>query len=118
MDERHMPDRRAFLRSAALGGFATGGVIGLGLDLDQARAEVRQLKISGGREVPSICPYCAVGCGQLVTAKEGRIVNIEGNPESPISTINITNSTQSTASTILLPTIERSAGLSKTLRLL
>ena len=35
--------------------------------------------------VPSVCPYCAVGCGQLVYLKGGKIVDIEGNPESPIS---------------------------------
>lgn len=33
----------------------------------------------------SICPYCGVGCGQLVFHREGRVVNIEGDPESPIS---------------------------------
>lgn len=33
----------------------------------------------------SICPYCAVGCSQKVYVKDGRIIDIEGNPESPIS---------------------------------
>ena len=33
----------------------------------------------------SVCPYCAVGCGQLIFHKTGRIVSIEGDPESPIS---------------------------------
>ncbi len=33
----------------------------------------------------SVCPYCAVGCSQLVYAKEDRIVDIEGNPDSPIN---------------------------------
>ncbi len=33
----------------------------------------------------SICPYCGVGCGQLVFHKNGRLVSIEGDPESPIS---------------------------------
>lgn len=77
--------RRDFLRASAGGGFALGGLLGLGLDLRDARAEVRQLKILGGHEVPSVCPYCAVGCGQLVTEKGGKIVNIEGNPDSPIN---------------------------------
>ena len=83
----HKPalSRRDFLRSSTAGGFALGGSLGFGLDLSQARAEVKRLKIEGGREVPSICPYCAVGCGQIVTAKQDRIVNIEGNPESPIN---------------------------------
>ncbi len=35
--------------------------------------------------VGSICPYCAVGCGQLVYVKEGKILDIEGDPASPIS---------------------------------
>jgi formate dehydrogenase major subunit len=33
----------------------------------------------------SICPYCAVGCGQLVYTRDDKIVSIEGNPNSPIS---------------------------------
>jgi formate dehydrogenase major subunit len=35
--------------------------------------------------VKSICPYCAVGCGQNVYVKDGRVVQIEGDPDSPIS---------------------------------
>ena len=35
--------------------------------------------------VPSVCPYCAVGCGQLIYAKQGKIIDIEGNPASPIN---------------------------------
>lgn len=33
----------------------------------------------------SICPYCAVGCAQLVYAKNGRLIHIEGDPRSPIN---------------------------------
>lgn len=33
----------------------------------------------------SICPYCAVGCGQRVYVEDGRVTQIEGDPESPIS---------------------------------
>jgi formate dehydrogenase major subunit len=33
----------------------------------------------------SICPYCAVGCGQLVHVKGGEVIHIEGDPASPIS---------------------------------
>lgn len=35
--------------------------------------------------VKSVCPYCAVGCGQLIYVKDRRITNIEGDPASPIS---------------------------------
>src|SRR5438093_9569789 len=39
----------------------------------------------GAAEVKSVCPYCAVGCGQSVWVKDGRITDIEGDPDSPIS---------------------------------
>ncbi len=78
-------NRRQFLRTSAGGGFALGSLLGLGLDLRAEQAQVRRLKIANAREVPSICPYCAVGCGQIVSVRDGKIINIEGNPESPLN---------------------------------
>jgi formate dehydrogenase major subunit len=76
--------RRQFFRgSSALVG--AGTLAGLGLNLTPAAAAAQKLKIKGAREVPSVCPYCAVGCGQIVSVRDGQIVNIEGNPDSPIS---------------------------------
>src|SRR3712207_9168307 len=37
------------------------------------------------RVVQSVCPYCAVGCGQKVYVKDEKVVQIEGDPDSPIS---------------------------------
>jgi formate dehydrogenase major subunit len=37
------------------------------------------------RVVPSVCPYCAVGCAQLVYVKDEQVVQVEGDPDSPIS---------------------------------
>lgn len=45
----------------------------------QARTE------TADRVVRSVCPYCAVGCGQLIYVKDERIIQIEGDPDSPIS---------------------------------
>src|SRR5436305_6423305 len=39
----------------------------------------------GAKIARSVCPYCAVGCGQLVFHKDGKLVSIEGDSESPIS---------------------------------
>jgi formate dehydrogenase major subunit len=78
-------NRRDFLRASLGGGFALGGLFSLGVDLRAAQEEVRHLKIAHAREVPSVCPYCAVGCGQIVSVREGKILNIEGNPESPVN---------------------------------
>src|SRR4051794_33055584 len=84
-DNEKTLNRRDFFRATAAGGFSLGGLLGLGLDLRAAQDEARRLRIDGGREVPSVCPYCAVGCGQLISVRAGRIINIEGNPDSPIN---------------------------------
>jgi formate dehydrogenase major subunit len=80
-----MVTRRDFLRSSAAGGFTLGGLLGFGVDLRAAQEHVRSVKIVKGKQYYSVCPYCGVGCGQIVSVREGKIVNIEGNPGSPIS---------------------------------
>ena len=42
-------------------------------------------RITGLKATESVCPYCAVGCGQVVYTRDGEIVVIEGNPRSPIN---------------------------------
>ena len=42
-------------------------------------------RLRGAAVTESVCPYCAVGCGQLIYTKGGRVIDIEGNPESPIN---------------------------------
>ena len=42
-------------------------------------------RLRGATVTESVCPYCAVGCGQLIFHKNGKLVSIEGDPESPIS---------------------------------
>jgi formate dehydrogenase major subunit len=42
-------------------------------------------RIAGLEATESICPYCAVGCGQVVYTRNGELVDIEGNPRSPIN---------------------------------
>ncbi len=75
--------RRQFFRNGRTA--AVGAIAGLGLDLKPVKAAAGRLKIQGAREVPSVCPYCAVGCGQVVSVRDGKIINIEGNPDSPIN---------------------------------
>jgi formate dehydrogenase major subunit len=48
----------------------------------------RQLKPrtqTADKVVDSICPYCAVGCGQLLYVKDGELTQVEGDPKSPVS---------------------------------
>jgi formate dehydrogenase major subunit len=48
-------------------------------------ARLRPRTEAADRVVDSVCPYCAVGCGQKVFVKNGKITQIEGHPDSPIS---------------------------------
>ena len=42
-------------------------------------------RIRDAKVVHSVCPYCAVGCGLNVYVKDGKVIDIEGNPDSPIN---------------------------------
>ncbi len=42
-------------------------------------------RLRGATASVSVCPYCAVGCSQLVYTKGGQVIDIEGNPQSPIN---------------------------------
>ena len=84
MDESQPLSRRQFLKVAG-GGFGLGGAVALGMSLAPIAAHASTLKIADAKDVPSVCPYCAVGCATLVSVKDGKIINIEGNPDSPIN---------------------------------
>ncbi len=80
--------RRQFLRISA-GAFGTAvatEVAGLGLETAGMKEKAASIPIKTGKQVPSVCPYCSVGCGQIVMVDgKGRIIDIQGNPDSPIS---------------------------------
>src|SRR5690606_21644576 len=61
--------------------------LGAGEDEASTTGRTRRLRsrLAGVESVGSICPYCAVGCATLVHLKDGRVVSIEGDPESPIN---------------------------------
>lgn len=81
--------RRGFLvLSGAVG--AGMALSALGIDLGPAKAyadDVKVNKMKSAKLSTSICPYCAVGCGLICATdtKEGRIINIEGDPDHPIN---------------------------------
>jgi len=74
-------NRRCFLK-------VSGAVIaasGLGFSLKPVAAYVQPLKIKYARETTTVCPYCSVGCSIIVSVKDGKVVNAEGDPDSPIN---------------------------------
>jgi formate dehydrogenase major subunit len=58
---------------------------GTGADAMSDRTRALTPRTTGASVARSVCPYCAVGCGQLVFHRDGRLVSIEGDPASPIS---------------------------------
>ena len=65
---------------------AAGDPLGLGKAVQSPRTQtIRPRTADAEHVVPSVCPYCAVGCGQLVYVKDGAVTQIEGDPASPIS---------------------------------
>jgi formate dehydrogenase major subunit len=60
--------------------------LGLGKAVQSKQTERLRPRTDGAQhKVQSICPYCAVGCGQLVYVRDGKVDQIEGDPDSPIS---------------------------------
>jgi formate dehydrogenase major subunit len=59
--------------------------LGLASAAQSPRSRALRARIADARVTKSVCPYCAVGCGQLVYSKDNRVVHIEGDPDSPIS---------------------------------
>jgi formate dehydrogenase major subunit len=84
-----MSSRRQFLKKSGVlaGGATFGSLVALGIDPEPVRAATIPLdfKIRNTKVVPSVCPYCAVGCGLLLHVRDGKLVNLEGNPDSPIN---------------------------------
>jgi formate dehydrogenase major subunit len=65
---------------------ADGDPLGLGKAVQSERTQrLRPRTAEAEHVVQSVCPYCAVGCGQLVFVRDGKIDQIEGDPDSPIS---------------------------------
>ena len=61
------------------------GADGTGFEAMSEHTRKLRPKHDGAEVTPSICPYCGVGCGQLVYHKNGKLISIEGDPNSPIS---------------------------------
>lgn len=78
--------QRKFLAWPVIRQLRTGDVFGRGPAVtSEATRAITPRTATADRVVQSICPYCAVGCGQRVYVKDEKVVQIEGDPDSPIS---------------------------------
>jgi formate dehydrogenase major subunit len=63
-----------------------GDPLGVGKAVRSAETEALRPRIDSADHVAhSICPFCAVGCAQLAYVKDGEVIQVEGDPASPIS---------------------------------
>jgi anaerobic selenocysteine-containing dehydrogenase len=74
------PTRRQFLGGLTTGTVAIGAVSQTGCG-----PAVPPLKTLGATTTTTVCPFCGVGCGQVVSTQHGAVINIEGDPAHPIS---------------------------------
>ncbi len=63
-----------------------GDGLGLGAAVKSKRSDALAPRVRNADKVAkSVCPYCAVGCAQDVYVRDGRVIQIEGDPDSPVS---------------------------------
>ncbi len=62
---------------------------GTGFESMSEKTRTLHARIDNAQVARSICPYCGVGCGQLIYHQHGKLISIEGDPESPISQGNL-----------------------------
>lgn len=77
-------NRRQFLKLTGVSAAATAAYLFASEEAALARS-ITDLRIAKAQEVPSVCPHCAVGCGLIAYVKDGNLINLEGNPDNPIS---------------------------------
>src|SRR3954463_7822946 len=65
------------------------GLRGTGVEVMSEQTRRMRARIDDAQVARSVCPYCGVGCGQLIYHKEGKIIQIEGDPHSPINQGNL-----------------------------
>ena len=72
--------RRQFLKGLTTGAVAIGALTESGCG-----PAIPPLKTRGATNTTTVCPFCGVGCGQVVSTRNGQVINIEGDPGHPIS---------------------------------
>ena len=74
------PSRRQFLKGLTTGTVAIGALTQSG-----CAPAAPPIKTHGATNTTTVCPFCGVGCGQVVSTRGGKVIHIEGDPNHPIS---------------------------------
>jgi formate dehydrogenase major subunit len=79
-DASPRPTRREFLKGLTTGTVAIGALTQAGCG-----PAIPPLKTRGATATTTVCPFCGVGCGQVVSARSGKVIHIEGDPNHPVN---------------------------------
>ncbi|MBC7230482.1 MAG: twin-arginine translocation signal domain-containing protein [Actinobacteria bacterium] len=85
--------RRSFLKLSGAG-IGVTALAQLGFSTT-ALAAAEELRISEASESTTVCPYCSVGCSAIVSVKDGKVVGLEGLPDSPVNRASLCSKGQS-----------------------
>lgn len=81
--------RRSYLKlvgGAVAGTAGAGMALGpLGVDVGQAKAASKKLKLSGTQEFTSACNFCSCNCGMVLHVRDGKLLNLEGDPDHVVN---------------------------------
>lgn len=75
--------RRTFLKVSG-GAVITAALSTIGVK-NAAAVPYQSIRLNYAKEVNTICPFCAVGCGIICHVRDGKVINIEGDPDHPIN---------------------------------
>jgi formate dehydrogenase major subunit len=75
--------RRSWLKWTA--GASAGLAVGELVLMPEARAATKQLKIAGAKEFTTACNFCSCGCGMVCHVRDGKLLNLEGDPDHVIN---------------------------------
>lgn len=73
-------NRREFIKVTSFVG-AGLALTEIGFDMPKVKAKTGEFKLTGSNEYTSICTFCSVGCGMVCHVKDGKLINLEGDPD-------------------------------------
>ncbi len=85
MEERQFPSLPVSLPEPVQAAISQALEVGSRIQPFSSESKEKAPRIRDAKVVKSVCPYCAVGCSLNVYVKDGRVIDIEGNPDSPIN---------------------------------
>ncbi|OEF95917.1 hypothetical protein BHF68_11035 [Desulfuribacillus alkaliarsenatis] len=76
--------RREFIKLSSATGVGLA-LVDLGFDVNKVEASTKEFKLEGAKEFTSVCTFCSCGCGMICHEKNGKLINLEGDPDHIIN---------------------------------